>query len=209
MIGADVTVGGVLSVDGGAVSFSSLISTIGGPLTVTGLLDATSGLTVSGGTLVVGSSTGIVRATSGAYSVGSVDLSTFDVTGTLPATSGGTGYSVFSVGDFLFASTTTTLGTLAIGTTGDVLTVAAGVPSWASPASILAGTSWLLGGNTGITASNNIIGLTDVNANPLRFFTNNTEAMRIASNGDVAIGTTPVSSYKLTVMWSDENRHSR
>lgn len=59
--------------------------------------------------------------------------------------------------------------------------------------------TWILGGQTGVTGSNNIIGMTDANANPLLFYTNNTEAMRIASDGSVAMGTTPVSTFRLSV----------
>jgi hypothetical protein len=52
--------------------------------------------------------------------------------GTLIAANGGTGYSSYTVGDTGYADTTTTLAKLPIGTTGQVLTVAAGVPSWSS-----------------------------------------------------------------------------
>gem|GEM_PF-3397707 len=58
---------------------------------------------------------------------------------------------------------------------------------------------WLLGGNTSVTNSNNIVGIAEVNANPLRFFTNNLERMQIASDGSVAIGTVPLVGYKLAV----------
>jgi FtsZ-binding cell division protein ZapB/regulator of extracellular matrix RemA (YlzA/DUF370 family) len=49
--------------------------------------------------------------------------------------------------------------------------------------------SWNLGGNTNITSTNNIIGITNANSNPLRFFTNNSEKMTITSNGNVGVGT--------------------
>ena len=55
------------------------------------------------------------------------------VTGTLPATNGGTGQSSFAVGDTFYASTTTAISKLGIGTTNQVLTVVAGVPAWVSP----------------------------------------------------------------------------
>jgi hypothetical protein len=55
------------------------------------------------------------------------------VTGTLPVTSGGTGTNSFVVGEMLYANTTTTLAKLSIGTTGQVVTVAGGIPTWASP----------------------------------------------------------------------------
>ncbi len=61
----------------------------------------------------------------------SVDL-TSEVTGTLPATNGGTGLASFAVGDILYASTTTALSSLADVATGNVL-ISGGVstaPSW-------------------------------------------------------------------------------
>jgi len=54
--------------------------------------------------------------------------------GTLGATSGGTSQSTYTTGNILYASASNTLNKLAIGSTGQVLTVAAGVPSWATAA---------------------------------------------------------------------------
>ena len=56
------------------------------------------------------------------------------VTGTLPATNGGTAQSTYATGDTIYASATNTLSKLTVGTTGQVLTVAGGVPTWATPA---------------------------------------------------------------------------
>lgn len=56
------------------------------------------------------------------------------VTGTLPATNGGTAQSTYTTGDTIYASATNTLSKLTVGTTGQVLTVAGGVPTWATPA---------------------------------------------------------------------------
>ena len=49
-------------------------------------------------------------------------------------TFGGTGQTSYTTGDTLYASATNTLSKLGIGSTGQVLTVAGGVPTWASPA---------------------------------------------------------------------------
>ena len=54
------------------------------------------------------------------------------VTGTLNTTNGGTGLAAYTLGDTLYASATNTLSRLAIGTTGQVLTVVGGLPAWAS-----------------------------------------------------------------------------
>jgi hypothetical protein len=53
-------------------------------------------------------------------------------TGTLPTTSGGTGLSSYTTGDIIYASATNTLSKLPIGTTGQILSVAGGIPSWSS-----------------------------------------------------------------------------
>ena len=55
------------------------------------------------------------------------------VTGTLPATNGGTAQSSYTTGDIIYASATNTLSKLAVGTTGQVLTIAGGIPSYATP----------------------------------------------------------------------------
>ena len=57
------------------------------------------------------------------------------VTGTLPAANGGTAQSTYATGDILYASAANTLSKLTVGSTGQVLTVASGAPSWAAAAS--------------------------------------------------------------------------
>ena len=49
----------------------------------------------------------------------------------LATTNGGTGLTSYTVGDILYASGTNTLSTLSIGSNGQILTVASGVPVWA------------------------------------------------------------------------------
>ncbi len=86
---------------------------------------------VGGGTVqsvnVSGGSTGLT--TSGGPVTGS---GTITLAGTLDANNGGTGQSSYTVGDILYASSTTALSKLGIGTAGQVLKVASGVPSWAT-----------------------------------------------------------------------------
>ena len=48
------------------------------------------------------------------------------------AANGGTGQTGYTVGDILYADSTTTLAKLGIGSTGQVLKVASGVPAWAT-----------------------------------------------------------------------------
>ena len=52
--------------------------------------------------------------------------------GTLDETKGGTGQSTITAGDILYGSASNILSKLAAGTNGHVLTLAAGVPSWAA-----------------------------------------------------------------------------
>lgn len=54
------------------------------------------------------------------------------ISGVVSPTQGGTGLSSYATGDIIYASATNTLSKLAAGTNGFVLTLAAGVPSWAS-----------------------------------------------------------------------------
>ena len=54
------------------------------------------------------------------------------VTGTLPATNGGTAQSTYTTGDILYSSASNTLAKLAAGTSGQILTIASGIPSWAA-----------------------------------------------------------------------------
>ena len=70
------------------------------------------GLTLTGGAIT----------TSGTLTLG----------GTLAIGSGGTGLTSYTTGDILYASNSTTLAKLAIGSTGQVLKVASGIPSWAT-----------------------------------------------------------------------------
>ena len=55
--------------------------------------------------------------------------------GTLGATSGGTGLTSYTTGDIIYASASNTLAKLPIGTAGQVLSVASGIPSWAASTS--------------------------------------------------------------------------
>lgn len=65
--------------------------------------------------------------------ISNVSLTT-GVTGTLPIGNGGTNLTTYTTGDLPYASASNTLSKLAVGTTGQVLTVSGGVPTWAAPA---------------------------------------------------------------------------
>ena len=75
-----------------------------------------------------GGTTGLTPSTA---TTGAVTLA-----GTLAQANGGTGFSTYTTGDTLYASASNTLSKLPIGSTGQILSVVAGVPAWtAAPAS--------------------------------------------------------------------------
>ena len=96
--------------------------------------DVITGGTWNGGTIGTAyGGTGLTSFTSGGalYATSTSSLTS----GTLPATSGGTGLSTYTTGDVIYASATNTLAKVGIGSTGQVLTVAGGIPTWAAAAS--------------------------------------------------------------------------
>ena len=97
------------------VNISQITAAIGGgTVTSIDVSGGTTGLTTSGGPVT---------------SSGTITLA-----GRLSAENGGTGIDVYTVGDILYASATDTLTKLGIGSTGQVLKVASGIPSWATDA---------------------------------------------------------------------------
>ena len=98
-------------VDSQAV-FDAISSSGGGTVTSISGSGGTTGLTLSGGPITA----------SGTLTLG----------GTLIAANGGTGHASYTVGDILYASSTSALTKLGIGSNGQVLKVASGVPSWAT-----------------------------------------------------------------------------
>ena len=147
--------------------------------------DGTWGTPVGGITTFGAGTTGLTPATA---TTGAITLA-----GTLIAANGGTGFSSYAVGDIVYANTTSTLAKLAAGTNGYVLTLAAGVPSWAAstggvtsfsagttgltPSSVttgaitLAGTLAVANGGTGVTTStgsgNNVLSTSPTLVTPL------------------------------------------
>jgi hypothetical protein len=130
-------------------------------------LGAGAGITVTNGsgTIVVANSgvlswsAGTTGLTPSAVSTGAVTLA-----GTLIAANGGTGFASYAVGDLLYANTTTTLAKLPVGTTGQVLTIAAGVPAWATSTisapvtktadfTLAATESWVINNKSGSTCT--------------------------------------------------------
>ena len=109
---------------------------------------------------------------------------------------GGTGLSSYAAGDVIYASGTTTLAKLAKATDGDVLTLASGVPSWATPTvgditAVTAGAGMTGGGTTG-DVTLNVIGTTDkitVSADAVTIASGYVGQTSITTLGTIATGT--------------------
>ena len=179
-----------------AVSSGSAASFTG---SLAGDVTGTQSATVVGkinGTSLAGLTTGILKntTTTGVPSIAvAADFPTLNqntagtaanVTGTVAVTNGGTGLTTVTTGDLLYGSAANTWGKLPAGTNGQFLTLASGIPSWATAS---AGSGWSLTGNTA-TAGSHFLG--PVNNVSLRMRTNNTERMVIDSSGHVGIGST-------------------
>jgi hypothetical protein len=138
---------------------------------------------------------------SGNFSSGTFTWPTFNqntsgtaagLSATLVATSGGTGQSSYSVGDILYASTTTALSKLTAGTSGYVLTSGgAGVaPSWAAVSSGSVSVGSITGLGTGVatflgtpSSANLVAALTDeTGTGALLFGTGPTMTLPIVNN---------------------------
>jgi hypothetical protein len=74
-------------------------------------------------------------------------------TGTLPVASGGTSQTAYTTGDILYASATNTLSKLAVGASGNVLTVSSSVPVWSAP--VAGGIAYTAVQTSNYTAVNN------------------------------------------------------
>lgn len=73
----------------------------------------------------------VLRRSGSSIGFGSVNLASSNaVTGALPAGNGGTGLASYTTGDLVYASGSTTLSKLAVGSSSQVLGVSGGVPAW-------------------------------------------------------------------------------
>lgn len=118
---------GAVTIASGGLDLSS------GGITNAGAITGGTGLTSSGTITFSGLSTGVVKSSlSGVLSSSAVDLASADVTGVLPIANGGTGITSYTQGDILYANGSGALTKLGIGSSNEVLTVAAGVPTWAT-----------------------------------------------------------------------------
>lgn len=126
--------------------------------------------------------TGELNATSFKGSLNGNASSATTVTGNVAAINGGTGQSIYTPGDMLYASTSTELIKLPIGTPGTVLRVSAGnIPSWAT-----AGAGTVIN----VTGTPNRITVTDPTVSPvLNIATTYAGQTSISTLGTVTAGT--------------------
>lgn len=143
----------ILTLAGGVPTWAALSGV------VTSVSGTSNRITSSGGaTPVIDIAATYVGQTS-ITTLGTVTTGTWTATA-VDATHGGTNQTTWTTGDLLYASGSNTLAKLGIGSTGNVLTVAAGVPSWAAPAgggitwTNVTGTSQAMAINSGYVASN-------------------------------------------------------
>ena len=101
--------------------FFTLAATQFGPGQRVEVLSTTASSSTATGALIVSGGVGVA---------GTVYANSAVLTNALPATSGGTGTATYATGDILYASAANTLSKLNIGSTGQLLTVTAGVPAW-------------------------------------------------------------------------------
>ena len=155
-------------------SVGTITSGVWNGTAITNTYLANSSLTVNGTSISLGGS-GTVTAAAGTLtgttlnstvvsssltSVGTIGTGVWNGTA-IGATYGGTGQTTYATGDLLYASATNTLSKLTAGTNGYVLTLAGGVPTWASTGSgsgtVNSGTAGQLTyyASTGTTVSGN------------------------------------------------------
>jgi hypothetical protein len=123
----------------GALSEVSGVGTTGQVLTSNGAGAAPTWQAASGG----------VTSVTASSPLSSSGGSTPDISlGTVPESKGGTNQTTYTTGDLLYASATNTLAKRGIGSSGQVLTVSGGVPTWAAAPVTAAATPLQVSGGT-------------------------------------------------------------
>jgi len=124
---------GGTGLDGTHATNGQLLIGNGSGYTLASLTTSGFGITVTPGegsiTLASAAPTSVVNGTNVTGSI-SGNVLTLGWTGILAATSGGTGYGEYTVGDILYADTTSTLAKLPIGSEAYVLRSVNGIPTW-------------------------------------------------------------------------------
>ena len=115
---------------------------------------------------------------------GNIDITgtTISLTGTIPQSNGGTGFNTYTVGDILYCDSANTLSKLAIGTTGQLLSVASGKPSWGT---FTGGTKWSVNTYTYEGQTQEVIYPTTSTQRVAIGYTTNPDDRRLYVNGDM------------------------
>jgi hypothetical protein len=113
--------------------------TLSNTLTFTGT-DSSSVAFGGGGTVAYTnvSSLGSLTSASTLATIGTITTGTWNAT-TIGSAYGGTGFTSYTTGDLIYTSATNTLSKLGVGTSGQVLTVSGGVPTWATSSAATTG----------------------------------------------------------------------
>jgi hypothetical protein len=159
------TAGQVLTSNGGSAPTWQSVGGVGTVTSVDGS-GGTTGLSLTGGPITA----------SGTLTLG----------GTLAAASGGTGQASYTTGDMLYASGSEAISKLGVGTSGQILTVSGGIPSWqAAPAT---GVESFSAGTTGFTPSTATTGAVTLSGT-LAVANGGTNGTAAPTAGTVAYGT--------------------
>ncbi len=115
---------------------------------------------------------------------GNIDITgtTISLTGIVPVANGGTNFNTYTVGDILYCDTSNTLSKLPIGTTGQLLSVASGKPSWGT---FTGGTKWSVFTYTYGGQSQEVIYPTTSTQRVAIGYTTNPDDRRLYVNGDM------------------------
>ena len=151
------TTGQILTVVGGVPAWGSSAPAVAHALTMNNSgTGAASGTTFDGSAIetisynTIGASP--LAGSASLITVGTITTGTWNGTA-IGATHGGTGLTSATTGDLIYASGSNTWANLGIGSTGQVLTVAGGVPTWAASTGLIfnavsSSTQALVAGNT-------------------------------------------------------------
>ncbi|MBI5457114.1 hypothetical protein HY971_00085, partial [Candidatus Kaiserbacteria bacterium] len=126
-----------------------------GAATITGILqgNGTNAFTAITDSSTAGQTLRVTGAST--YAWGALDLANASaITGALPVSNGGTNIASYTPGDILYASAVTTLSKVASSTSGFVLALVNGIPSWVATTTLstISGTLAVANGGTGATS---------------------------------------------------------